>query len=98
MLNINKPQQKMKALKNLRIDYRFSNWGKTERIVCELDKYNPNTFALLKHGQIIGTIFKEDYIWKSSSNSFFLPADIAKIGAYIDKYLKENQHWVSTAI
>lgn len=81
----------MKNLKLLRIDYRFQNWGKTERIVCEQNHHDSASFSLLKQGQNVGTIYKDKHVWKSSSNNIFLPCDIAKIGAFIDNYIMRHQ-------
>jgi len=80
----------MRSANRLRIDYRYKNWGKTERIVCEQDNLDDDIFILLKQGQNVGTIFKEGNIWKSSSNTIFLPADIAKIGALIDEHIRSR--------
>ncbi|GGE41415.1 hypothetical protein EV200_101654 [Pedobacter psychrotolerans] len=81
----------MRTLKTVKIDFRFQNWGKTERIVCEQDQYDSHSFSLLKQGQNVGTIVKKGQLWISSNNNIFLPEDIAKIGAHIDDYLK-GQH------
>ena len=81
----------MKMLSRLRIDYRYQNWGKTERIVCEQDSNDDYTFLLLKQGQNVGTIFKQGNVWKSSSNNIFLPSDIANIGRFIDEHIALQQ-------
>jgi len=81
----------MKTSPRLRIDYRYLNWGKTERIVCEQDINDKYTFMLLKQGQNVGTIFKVGNIWQSSSNNIFLPPDIAKIGRFIDEHLSHYE-------
>ncbi len=80
----------MNTFKALRIDYRFQNWGKTERIICEQEDSPELSFQLFKQGRIVGTIYKKGLIWKSSGNSIFLPADIQKIGNYIETYLQHN--------
>lgn len=81
----------MKTKNSLRIDYRYRNWGKMERIVCEQDGFNSNVFLLFKQGQNVGTIYREGAVWHSNSNNIFLPADILRIGRYIDKCLSELQ-------
>ena len=79
----------MKTLQKLRIDYRYQNWGKTERVVCEQENQE-NLFTLLKAGQVVGTIQKTPEGWKASTNAIFLPEDVVKIGNYIDEYRKKN--------
>jgi len=81
----------MKPQNKLRIDYRFLNWGKTERIVCEQDQFDDNVFFLLKQGQNIGTITKQNMRWISSPNSMLLPAEVVKIGSYIDEHLRQEK-------
>jgi len=81
----------MSRLNRIRIDYRYKNWGKTERIVCEQDAEDDYSFVLLKQGQNVGTIFKSGRIWKSTNNNIFLAADIAKIGELIDDHMQQNQ-------
>lgn len=77
----------MKTLPKICIDYRYRNWGKTERIICEQDGINDQVFLLIKQGQNVGTIFKQDNHWKSNCNNIFLPVDISKIGQLIDQHL-----------
>lgn len=81
----------MSRLNRIRIDYRYKNWGKTERIVCEQDAEDDYSFVLLKQGQNVGTIRKSGRIWKSTNNNIFLAADIAKIGELIDDHMQQNQ-------
>ena len=80
----------MSKLNRIQIDYRYKNWGKTVRIVCEQDAEDDYLFVLLKQGQNVGTIYKAGKIWKSSHNNIFLPADIAKIGELIDEHLQQQ--------
>jgi len=79
----------MNESKKMRIDYRYQNWGKTERIVCEQDDENKFRFVLLKQGQNVGTITKRAGLWEASNNNIFLPSDVQKIGELIDKHLAQ---------
>lgn len=77
----------MKTKNNLRIDYRFQNWGRMERIICEQDNIHSHVFLLFRQGQNVGAIYKEGGVWRSNSNTIFLPLDILRIGQFIEQHL-----------
>ena len=89
----------MRDSKKIRIDYRYQNWGKTERIVCEQDDNDTFKFVLLKQGQNVGTIVKKGGLWETTNNNIFLPSDVRKIGELIDKHLEQlPRHPITNAI